>query len=128
MEVIMGSNLILDDAVAWEYPFEQDAYLRGIKIVKPENPTIHFLHGNGLCGKTYWPMLEGLTEKYSLITHDCVGHGDSDPGQGFVSWEQSAEHVYAVIQHKIKKGDIQGSLLGLGHSFGGVLTLKLAAR
>ena len=124
----MSSNLILDRAVAWEFPLEDNVFLRGIKIFKPENPTVHFLHGNGLCGKTYWPMLEGLTERYALITHDCVGHGDSDEGQGFVSWEQSAQHAYEVIQHKIEKGDIQGPLLGLGHSFGGVLTLKLAAK
>ncbi len=124
----MTSFRDLREATAWEFPFEENALLRGIKVDNPEGQTVHFLHGNGLCGKTYWPMLQGLTEKYALMLHDCVGHGDSDPGQGFISWEQSAQHVHDVIQYKMDKGALQGPLLGLGHSFGGVLTLKLAAK
>ena len=124
----MGSYLDLSMATAWEFPFEDSTYLRGIQIDKPQSDSIHFLHGNGLCGKAYWPMLQGLTKKYSLMLHDCVGHGDSDTGSGFISWEHSAQQVYNVIQHKKGRGALQGSLLGMGHSFGGVLTIKLAAR
>ncbi|MBL4607702.1 MAG: alpha/beta hydrolase [Pseudomonadales bacterium] len=124
----MSSYLDLEETSAWAFPFEENAFLRGVKTEGLKNSTVHFLHGNGLCGKTYWPMLKGLTEQYALMLHDCVGHGDSDPGRGFISWEQSAEHAYDVIQYDISRGVLTGPLLGLGHSFGGVLTLKLAAK
>lgn len=118
----------LNSAIRWAYPLDETNFLRGIRCPNTGKPTIHFLHGNGLCGLTYWPLLTGLSNDYALTLHDCVGHGDSDAGEGFVSWEQSAQLAYEVLSYQQGKGDIQGPLIGLGHSFGGVLTLKMAAR
>lgn len=124
----MPSTRSLESASNWHYPQDETSFLRGIRFDKPAKPTLHFLHGNGLCGLTYWPLLQGLTADFALMLHDCVGHGDSDAGRGFVSWEQSAQHVYDVISFQRDKGEIQGPLIGMGHSFGGVLTLKIAAK
>lgn len=112
----------------WEYPFEDNAYIRGLIHSNPNKPFINFIHGNGFCGQAYWPFLKGLVADYSLLIQDCVGHGDSDVGSGFQSWQQSAQHAYEVLQYKLDRGIIQQPLIGMGHSFGGVLTIKLAAK
>ncbi len=124
----MTVKQIIPSVSPWEYPFEDNAFLRGVIHSNPNKPFINFLHGNGFCGQTYWPFLKGLTTDYSVLIQDCVGHGDSDVGSGFQSWQQSAQHAFEILQYKLKRGIIQQPLLGMGHSFGGVLTIKLAAQ
>lgn len=124
----MSQIATLGSAIRWKFPQDETSFLRGNRYPNAGKPTIHFLHGNGLCGLTYWPLLQGLSKDYALTLHDCVGHGDSDAGEGFVSWEQSAQQVYEALCYQQDNGDIKGPLIGLGHSFGGVLTIKMAAR
>ena len=112
----------------WAFPFEEDAYIRGVIHSNSDKPFINFIHGNGFCGQAYWSFLKELTGDYSLLIQDCVGHGDSDEGSGFQSWEQSAEHAYEVLKNKLDRGIIQQPLIGMGHSFGGVLTIKMAVK
>ena len=112
----------------WHYAVDENESLRGGHLLDEQKPTINFLHGNGLCGKTYWSMLKGLSDDYSLFLQDCVGHGDSDEGAGFVSWEKSAEDAYQIILAESGAAKGKRALVGMGHSFGGILTLKIAAK
>ena len=56
---------------------------------------------------------------------DAVGHGDSDVGPGFQSWQQSADDASTILKNKHPD---KTDLIGMGHSFGGILTLQMAAK
>lgn len=87
-------------------------------------PTIHFLSGNGFCGGTYWPLLRQFLPDYGLFCNDIEGHGASDAPLSFSGIEPVLQRIRGIIA--AQRLD-QASLIGLGHSFGGALTLRLAA-
>lgn len=87
-------------------------------------PRIHFLSGNGFCGGVYWPMLRELCADHALFLHDIEGHGDSDAPPGFSGINGVTRRIVSVMDEQGLRGQ---PLIGMGHSFGGALTLKLAA-
>ena len=110
---------------SWESQAGGAAVLRGRREdgPSPTGPTIHFLSGNGFCGGVYWPFLRGLTADYGLFTHDIEGHGDSDAPVKFSGINAVCQRVLAVADEQ----KLSQPLIGMGHSFGAALTLKLAA-
>jgi len=121
----MMSSSALECAEGWAYEFQGGSYLRGSRIDSGAKQTINFLHGNGFCSKAYWPLLKAFSPKYNLFLQDAVGHGDSDASDGFVSWQSSADDAVNVLHNEC--GD-KTSLIGMGHSFGGILTLLMEAK
>jgi pimeloyl-ACP methyl ester carboxylesterase len=90
-----------------------------------EGPTLHFLHGNGFCGGVYWPFLRAFLPRYGLFCSDIEGHGESEAPTHFSGVAAVLERARAVIA---AQGLDRGApLVGIGHSFGGALTLRLAA-
>ncbi|WP_162932582.1 alpha/beta fold hydrolase [Solimonas sp. K1W22B-7] len=87
-------------------------------------PTLHFLHGNGFCGGVYWPFLRRFLPQYGLFCSDIEGHGASEAPPRFSGVPAVLERARAVIA---AQGLDQAPLIGIGHSFGGALTLRLAA-
>ena len=87
-------------------------------------PSLHFVHGNGLSGGVYWPFLAPLSEGYGLITQDLEGHGESDPVPGF----GGAAHLTARLLDNLEalRGNA-GAVIGVGHSYGAALSLCMAA-
>jgi len=82
---------------------------------------IVFVHGNGLAGRVYEPLHQLLAQRYDLLILDLPGHGSSVP-YDFVGWNQTAEHVYQVIQ--ASDDFIAGrNLYSVGHSLGGMLSM-----
>lgn len=106
----------------WESRAGGSTVLRGRRC-ESHGPTIHFLSGNGFCGGTYWPFLRELTADYGLFTHDIEGHGDSEAPAKFSGIEAVCRRVIAVANEQ----RLGRPLIGMGHSFGAALTLKLAA-
>ena len=45
----------------WAYTTSVQITLRGWHSIPSGKPVLHFLHGNGLCGRVYEPMLERLS-------------------------------------------------------------------
>lgn len=105
-----------------------DLTLRGWFTPPRGKPVIHFLHGNGFCGRTYEPMLKLLAEDFDLWLSDTQGHGDSDPGRAFHGWNRNAKMALEAFKaHRQQFGTVP--VYAVGHSFGGVLTtLMLAER
>ena len=108
---------------SWESTAGQGVTLRGRRTTGGE-PLIHFLHGNGFCGGVYWPLLQHFLPRYGLFTHDIEGHGDSDNPPAFSGVEAIIERIPKVMADQGLSGQ---PLIGMGHSFGAALTLRVAA-
>ena len=114
----------------WSYPCPNEGFtLRGWYTPPTGKPLIHFIHGNGFCGRTYEPMLAHLAEHFDLWLSDIQGHGDSDHGGPFVGWNRSAQLALAAYKALGAEQFKDVPQFAMGHSFGGVLsTLLLAGR
>ncbi len=121
------SQEFIQATVPWA--FEEDGLpaLRSRRFDHGGRPLIHFMHGNGFCGATYWNFLRHFKTGYGLFLHDVQGHGDSDPGEGFPGWKATVTRTATVIQqHPVTQTKLP--LIGMGHSFGAAVTLMTAAR
>jgi pimeloyl-ACP methyl ester carboxylesterase len=108
---------------AWESRAGGGPVLRG-RLGLGSGATIHFLPGNGFCGGVYWPFLKRFMPQRGLFLHDIEGHGDSDAPAHFSGIGAVARRVPLVWQ---EHGFRERPLIGMGHSFGAALTLKIAA-
>jgi len=101
--------------------------LRGWRTPPSGKPLLHFLHGNGFCGRVYEPMLQALAADFDLWLCDAPGHGDSEAPARFPGWNRCAEAALDAFQAgRVAYGDVPCH--AAGHSFGGVQTGLLLAR
>lgn len=110
------------DLPRWESRAPGGPTLRGRRVDGPRG-TIHFLSGNGFCGGVYWPFLKRFLPDLGLFIHDIEGHGDSDAPEHFSGIGAVARRVPEVLREHGPPGPV----IGMGHSFGAALTLKVAA-
>ncbi|MDY6829542.1 MAG: alpha/beta hydrolase [Pseudomonadota bacterium] len=110
----------------WALEVEPGFRLRGWRTKSRGLPVLHFIHGNGFCGLAYWPLLSEFVDEFDLILTDVQGHGDSDAGGAFLGWNRTAEHCIQVIEAFRAKYAAGVPWVGMGHSFGGAMTLCLA--
>lgn len=110
----------------WQSTAGTGPTLRGHHAAPPQADaaTLHFLHGNGFCGGVYWPMLQTLARDYGLFTHDLEAHGDSDAPARFSGTGAILRRIPQVMRDQ---GLHEKKLVGIGHSYGGALTLAVAA-
>lgn len=107
--------------IPWTHAAREGFVLRGWHTPPRGKPIVHFLHGNGFCGRMYEPMLRHLAEDFDLWLSDVQGHGDSDRGERFLGWNRNADLAHEAFE-------AQGAAFrdvpqhAVGHSFGGVLT------
>lgn len=114
------------ELIPWSFQTPEGFTLRGFHSAASGKPLLHVLHGNGYCSKMYWPLLAELAPYFDLFLSDAQGHGDSDHGGDFVGWNRCAElAALALKAHQAKFGQVP--IIGLGHSFGGVLTALMQA-
>jgi pimeloyl-ACP methyl ester carboxylesterase len=109
------------DLSPWSLPDERGLQVRGRRLDRGR-PGIHFLSGNGFCGGVYWPFLRELTAQHDLVTQDIEGHGESDPTPRFSGVSRLTQRIHDVLDRL----PLPSPLIGMGHSFGGALTLRQA--
>lgn len=109
------------DLIPWHYPTHYGFTLRGYHSQPSGKPLLHMLHGNGFCSRTYLPLLRHLAPYFDFFLSDAQGHGDSDHGGPFLGWNVSAQLAEAALQAH-RHLFIGQHIIGVGHSFGGVLT------
>jgi pimeloyl-ACP methyl ester carboxylesterase len=109
---------------SWESRAGTGPVLRG-RRADGRGPTLHFLPGNGFCGGVYWPFLKRFLPDYGLFLHDIEGHGASEAPAHFSGIGPVARRIPEVMR---EQGLLDGRpLIGVGHSFGAAMTLKVAA-
>lgn len=112
---------------SWSYMTSAGITLRGWHSPPSGKPVLHFLHGNGLCGRVYTPLLELLSADFDLWLCDIQGHGDSDAGTRFIGWNRNAELAVEAFQaQRLIFADVP--VYASGHSLGGVLTSLIMAK
>lgn len=110
----------------WQWQAPEGFWLRGVHTEPRGLPVLHFIHGNSYCGRIYEPMWQLLYPHFDIFLHDAQGHGDSDVGGKFVGWRRSAVLAREVWQaHRGMWQNVPH--IGMGHSFGGVLTSVIGA-
>jgi pimeloyl-ACP methyl ester carboxylesterase len=84
-------------------------------------PAIVFVHC-WCCDKSYWKdQIPYFEKKYTIVTLDLAGHGDSGLGRADWTIESFAADVAAVVEAlKLKK------VILVGHSMGGPVSLEAA--
>lgn len=111
----------------WHHTTSRGLTLRGANTPLTGKPVVHFLHGTGFSGLTYWPLLRRLLPQFDIAVTNAQGHGGSDTGKKFLGWEANAALVHEALQQRKKAwGDVP--VIGMGHSFGGILTTVIANR
>lgn len=100
---------------ASQYSDENEASLNRIKA--------HFLHGNGFHCSTLFPLANHLAKDSHFLFSDLPGHGGSfKPDMNSMpNWPLMAEQIGCVLESQIDE-----PIVGIGHSFGGTLTLYMA--
>lgn len=89
-------------------------------------------HANGFCAATLAIVAVGLREQYRVVAIDARGHGDStarmpsDDPESYL-WPNLAGDYASAIEAICERVGRPQARLGIGHSFGGVLTLAAAA-
>jgi len=88
-------------------------------------PVLHFAHANGMNAQTYTPLLNQLADNLHIYALDARGHGQSTARA--VPNELDSWNVY---RNDFKEFlDFIGQPVYLaGHSLGGIISMKLAAK
>jgi len=111
----------------WKLTTSAGHQVSGYHSVPSGRPVIHFIHGNGYNGLTYLPMLKALSSDYDLFISDIQGHGESEAGNGFLGWNETAQlcdEVWRQFRHHWSGVPNYG----VGHSFGGIMTSFMMVR
>lgn len=107
-------------------PYSSSADRIGVRI-EGRGPPIVLLHSS-MSSKSQWrELIESLRDRYRLIAIDLLGYGDSAPLSSGTPYRLGDEvrRVESVLARELQSGE---SFHLIGHSFGGVIALQLAAR
>lgn len=96
-----------------------------------EGEVVSLLHANGFCAATLAPIADALRSQYRVLAFDVRGHGDSTPmlpaKPTDYAWTRLAADYAAALSNRLREIGASRVRYGLGHSFGGVLSLGAAA-
>jgi len=89
--------------------------------VQGQGPPVLLIQGVGVHGDGWRPQVEALSDRYTCLSFDNRGMGESQPAGAPVTVEQMAEDAVALL-------DAAGwdSAHVVGHSLGGLVALELA--
>jgi pimeloyl-ACP methyl ester carboxylesterase len=105
---------------------------RGIEIALQDwggsGPLALLHHANGFCAALWAPIAEHLRRRFHVVAMDARGAGDSPlphvrEGENPCRWDDMANDLVGVAEALLAETGHTQLGLGLGHSFGGTLTL-----
>jgi len=94
-----------------------------------DGPLALLHHANGFCAAMWSPVAERLARHFRVFAVDARGHGDSSAPEreGAYAWDAMARDLASVAHAVCELAGAPRIELGVGHSFGGTLTLAAAA-
>jgi 3-oxoadipate enol-lactonase len=79
------------------------------------------IQGVGAVGNAWRPQIDGLRDRFSVITFDNRGIGDSTMTDGFLTVESMADDALAILEAEgIDRCHV------VGHAMGGLIAMQLA--
>lgn len=102
------------------------AELNGIRLyyeVYGSGPSLLLIHGNGQCISDFRHQIEFLSNYFNVIVVDSRGHGNSEMGQGKLTYEVMMNDYCALLD----KLELREVFL-LGWSDGGIVGLLMAIK
>jgi pimeloyl-ACP methyl ester carboxylesterase len=104
---------------------------RGLEISLSDwggsGPLALLSHANGFCAGMWDEVALRLRDSYRVMALDARGHGDSDvppPPEGYV-WDEFVGDLVALAERLVRE---LGPADGIGHSFGGTVTMVAASQ
>jgi pimeloyl-ACP methyl ester carboxylesterase len=100
-------------------------YLTWVPNSKPSNPTkksLLFVHGGGAHANWWRFVAPSFTGKYKVSAIDLSGMGNSGKRKNY-SAAQRAKEILQVL----KSAELSPNPIIIGHSFGGLMTMRFAA-
>lgn len=82
-------------------------------------PLLHFAHANGFPAGSYRQLLNALGAHYQVFAIDKLGHDPRYPVDN--NWRNPVRELRDFL-----RAQAQGPVIGVGHSFGGVVTFRCA--
>lgn len=97
-----------------------------------DGPLALLHHANGFCAALWAPIAETLRDRFRVVAMDARGAGDSPlpvvgAGENPCAWDDMVKDLVGVAETLLAESGDQQLGLGLGHSFGGTLTLLAEA-
>lgn len=98
-----------------------------------DGPLALLHHATGFCAALWAPVAARLRDRFHVVAMDAHAHGDSPRVEARVdsddfSWSLMTEDLRAVAGILLEETGHQQIALGLGHSFGGTLTMTAESR
>ena len=95
-----------------------------------DGPPALLHHANGFCGALWAPVAELLQPHLRVFAVDARGHGDSSrpEGDAAYAWHTLADDLVCVADWVRERAAVDAVALGVGHSFGGTLTMTAASK
>ncbi len=89
-------------------------------------------HANGMCSAQWWLLAQHLTRDYHVVAIDARGHGDSTGLEELAvpedfDWDYFVTDLVAVAQQLLAETGLGAISLGVGSSFGGIVTAAAEA-
>jgi pimeloyl-ACP methyl ester carboxylesterase len=125
----MNNLLDFTDIESWqqETSFGHDIHGLHRKVDNPEQ-RVHLLHGTGFSAGTLLPLVHLMPKNWDCYISNIPGHGGSTWSyRSMPDWLALADALAESIRQKMDVEN-KGPVIGVGHSFGGVLTLIAASR
>lgn len=89
-----------------------------------DGPIALLHHANGMCAATWAPVAVGLQSNFRVVAIDARGHGDSEHlsvPQDY-DWRFLVSDLYGVAEQLLDESGQSVISLGIGSSFGGIIT------
>lgn len=85
---------------------------------------INFVHANGFPAPSYQTFFDCFNSEIQVFAHPQYGHNPNYPWHN--NWQYLVDEVIAVVQQQ--QDQHQQPIVGVGHSFGGVITFMAACQ